>query len=70
MSGLAGLLSGQRGLEQTLVRVAELAVRAIPGAQGAGLTLLETDRPQTVVTTAEFVRQVDDIQYALNEGRV
>lgn len=68
LSGLAGLLSGQRGLEQTLVRVAELAVRAIPGAQGAGLTLLETDRPQTVVTTAEFVRQVDDIQYALNEG--
>lgn len=55
-------------LEQTLVRVAELAVQAIPGAQGAGLTLLEADRPQTVVATAGFVRQVDDVQYSLGEG--
>jgi len=68
LTGLSGLLSGHRSLEQTLVRVAELAVRAIPGAQGAGLTLLEADRPQTVVATDGFVTAVDDIQYGLNEG--
>lgn len=66
--GLAGLLTDQQSLEQTLVRVAELAVRAIPGADGAGLTLLERDRPQTVIATAPFVRAVDGIQYDLGEG--
>jgi GAF domain-containing protein len=65
---LSALLSGHAALEQTLVHVANLAVQAIPGAQGAGLTLLEKDRPQTVVATADFVREVDDIQYSLWEG--
>jgi GAF domain-containing protein len=68
LTGLSGLLSGHRTLEQGLVRVAEFAVRAIPGADGAGLTLLEADRPQTVVATDEFVTAVDDIQYGLGEG--
>lgn len=68
LTGLSGLLSGHRSLEQTLIRVAEFAVRAIPGAHGAGLTLLEADRPQTVVATDGFVTAVDDIQYGLNEG--
>lgn len=68
LTGLSGLLSGHRALEQGLVRVAEFAVRAIPGADGAGLTLLEADRPQTVVATDEFVTAVDDIQYGLGEG--
>lgn len=64
VSGLAGLLRGHLALEETLVRVAGFAVRAIPGAEGAGLTLLEADRAQTVVATAAFVRQVDEIQYS------
>ena len=68
LTGLAGLLSSHRALEDTLVRVAEFAVQAIPGADGAGLTLLEADRPQTVVATADFVREVDDVQYGLKEG--
>jgi len=68
LTGLSGLLSGHRTLEQGLVRVAEFAVRAIPGADGAGLTLLEADRAQTVVATDEFVTAVDDIQYGLGEG--
>jgi len=68
LSGLSGLLTDHRPLEATLVRVAQFAVQAIPGADGAGLTLLETDRPQTVVATADFVRTVDDVQYGLGEG--
>lgn len=68
LSGLAGLLNGHRALEDTLVQVAAFAVQAIPGADGAGLTLLEPDRPQTVVATADFVRAVDDVQYGLGEG--
>lgn len=68
LAGLSGLLTGHQVLEQSLLRVAELAVQAIPGAEGSGLTLLESDRPQTVVATAPFVREVDDIQYGLEEG--
>jgi transcriptional regulator with GAF, ATPase, and Fis domain len=67
--GLTGLLGGGRPLERTLTLIAQFAVDAIPGAEGAGLTLIETDRPQTVVATADFVREVDRIQYdVVHEG--
>lgn len=68
LAGLSGLLTGYRPLRETLVHIAEFGVRAIPGAQGAGLTMLEDDRPQTVVASAEFVHAVDDVQYGLGEG--
>jgi hypothetical protein len=55
-------------LEESLTRVAQFAVRAIPGAEGAGLTLLEENRSDTIVATADFVMQVDDIQYGLRQG--
>jgi GAF domain-containing protein len=55
-------------LSDTLSHVAQLAVRAVPGADGAGLTLLQPDRPDTTVASAEFVRAVDDIQYGLGQG--
>ena len=69
-SSLAGLsqLSAGLGLEGLLTRVARYAVRAIPGADGAGLTLLEPDRANVIVKSAEFVRLIDDIQYGLGEG--
>lgn len=68
LAGLSGMLTKRRALEETLVSIAGYAVQAIPGAQGVGLTLLESDRAQTVVATADFVRAVDDVQYALGEG--
>lgn len=66
--GLSSLLTGQRPLREMLADVAEFATQAIPGADGAGLAMLEDDRPQTVVASAEFVRLIDDVQYGLNEG--
>ena len=51
-----------------LTHVAEFAVHAIPGADGAGLTLFQDGRPDTIVATADFVRAVDAIQYGLGEG--
>jgi GAF domain-containing protein len=68
LDGLAGLLTGHRPLRETLVLIAEFAVEAIPGAEGAGLTMLEVGGPQTVVASAEFVNLVDDVQYRLGEG--
>ena len=43
-------------------------MQAIPGADGAGLTLIEEDRADTIVKSAPFVREIDDIQYGLGEG--
>jgi GAF domain-containing protein len=68
LAGLSRLLTGHRPLRQTLVLIAEFAVQAIPGADGAGLTMLEDNRTQTVVASAEFVHAVDDVQYRLGEG--
>jgi GAF domain-containing protein len=56
------------GLEELLRHVASFAVRAIPGADGAGLTLLEQGRPDTIVASADFVVEVDAIQYGLGQG--
>ncbi|HET9561888.1 MAG TPA: GAF and ANTAR domain-containing protein, partial [Propionibacteriaceae bacterium] len=68
LSRLSKLATGLLPLEDSLTRVAEYAVRAIPGAEGAGLTLLEENRSDTIVSTADFVARIDDIQYSLGQG--
>ncbi len=65
---LAQLSTGKLTLEEMLTEVAHFAVQAIPGADGAGLTLIEDNRSDTIVATADFVREVDTIQYTLGEG--
>ncbi|HSP39691.1 MAG TPA: GAF and ANTAR domain-containing protein [Frankiaceae bacterium] len=66
--GLSQLVPAQGSLETTLTRIAEFAVQAIPHADGAGLTLLRGDARQTVVASDQFVRAIDDVQYAIAEG--
>ena len=68
LAGLSRLAANRLGLEDLLTRVATFAVKAIPGADGAGLTLLEAGRPDTIVATATFVGEIDDIQYGLGQG--
>ena len=68
LAALSRLSSGRLSLEDLLTQVATFAVQAIPGADGAGLTLIEADRADTIVKSAPFVREVDDIQYGLGEG--
>ena len=68
LAGLAGLVGGQGSLESLLTEVATFAMLAIPGADGAGVTMLEAGEPDTIVASAPFVRDVDSIQYRLGEG--
>lgn len=68
LAGLGRLAMSTMSLPETLLHIAEFAVRAIPGADGAGLTLLHPDLPATIVASEDFVRVVDDIQYGLGEG--
>ena len=68
LADLARLPAARMGLEQLLNRVAQYAARAIPGADGVGLTLLEEGEVSTVVTTNGFVRDVDALQRSLQQG--
>jgi GAF domain-containing protein len=68
IESLSRLASDRLPLEELLTLVASYAVQAIPGADGAGLTLLEQDRADTIVATAPFVTEIDDIQYAMDQG--
>jgi GAF domain-containing protein len=68
LAALSRLSTGRLSLEDLLTQVAKFAVRAIPGADGAGLTLIEADRADTIVKSAPFVKEIDDIQYGLGEG--
>src|SRR6478736_8846165 len=70
---LAGLVAGSLGLQELLTEVATFAVHAIPGAEGAGVTLLQIDQPTHIVAalgaSAPFVAAIDAIQYTtVNEG--
>jgi len=68
MTGLSELVAGSLSLEQLLTHIAEFAVTAIPGADGAGVTMFDNGSGNTIVASAPFVRDVDDIQYGLGEG--
>src|SRR6202171_5926319 len=73
IGNLAGLVAGSLGLPKLLAEVASFAVGAIPGADGAGVTLLRVDRPDNMVaalaSSAPFVAEIDEIQYGtLHEG--
>ena len=73
IADLAGLVAGSLGLPELLAEVAAFAVRAIPGADGAGVTLLRLDRSDNMVaalaSSAPFVAEIDEIQYVtLHEG--
>jgi GAF domain-containing protein len=70
---LAGLVAGSMALPELLAEVATFAARTIPGADGVGVALLQTDRTRIVVTgsatSAPVVDQIDRLQYeVLHEG--
>lgn len=70
LSGVARIVAGAREVSEILGDMAEFAVRAIPGVDGAGVTVASDDelRATFAVTTA-FVREIDTVQYEeLGEG--
>jgi GAF domain-containing protein len=73
LTGVFGLVAGARGVIDLLADVAEFAARAIPGADGAGVALLQphegTPRVRSWAATAQFVDDIDKVQYEeLREG--
>lgn len=68
VAALGRFVVSEKSLSESLMRVAELSLRAVYGADGAGLTWVEKGRPTTVTAAGDFVRRIDEIQYALAEG--
>ena len=73
LSGVASIVAGGRGVIDVLHDVAQFAVQAIPGVDGAGVTMAEsstgTVQIQAWAVTADFVREIDTVQYhQLREG--
>lgn len=71
LNNLADLVAGSLGLVELLAEVAAAAVRAVPGADGAGVRLLDRTDNQVAASasSAPFVAAIDEIQYAaVNEG--
>lgn len=68
LTALSRLATGRMDLRETLLRVAQCASLAIPGATGVGLTLTEEGRADTIVATESFVAEMDAVQYRLEQG--
>jgi GAF domain-containing protein len=73
LRGVAGLVAGGRGVVDLLGDVAAYAARAIPGVDGAGVTVIDTSGDAPTVTswavTADFVDDIDKLQYMdIREG--
>jgi len=73
LRGVAGLIAGGRRLIDILGDVAEFAARAIPGVDGAGVTVIDMSGASPSVkawaVTAQFVEDIDKLQYTdVREG--
>jgi len=73
LRGVARIVADARGVIAVLADVARFAVQAIPGVDGAGVTLIDPLQPapsiETWAVTADFVEDIDKVQYVdLHEG--
>ncbi|MBV9821984.1 MAG: GAF and ANTAR domain-containing protein [Actinobacteria bacterium] len=66
---LARVLATRPTLADTLQTIVERAAVTVPGAEEASITIKRREqRYQTVASTGELPRQVDDLQYRTQEG--
>jgi GAF domain-containing protein len=61
-------LAGDANLFETLTRLCELAVEAVPGCEFAGITLLRNGEPTTAAFTDSASPEIDSAQYASGAG--
>jgi hypothetical protein len=68
LTALSRFFVGDGTVEETLQRVASLAVDAVDGAEFAGLTMIVEGRPRTGVFTDDLSLIIDAIQYETGAG--
>jgi GAF domain-containing protein len=67
LTALAGVVLGQTDLPATLREVCRIAVRAVPGVDGASVTTFPEGRPGAIASD-DWARDLDELQYAEHEG--
>ena len=67
-SNLASFVVSDHELDETLLRVATLATRDVPGCDLAGITLLRDGQPVTAVFTDPSAPEIDTAQYETGKG--
>ncbi len=73
LHSLSGMVGDARCVFEMIAEVAAFAADAIPGADGAGVALIDASKghptPQTASATAGFVQRIDAVQYdEMHEG--
>jgi GAF domain-containing protein len=68
LAALSRFFVGDGTLEQTLARVVDLTVEAVPAADMVGITMLVEGRRRTPVFTHETAPEIDQAQYDSGEG--
>lgn len=65
---LSQLILREETLDTTLLRIVELADRAIPDTIGVSITLKDKGKPFTAAATSPAVQAIDEQEYAVDEG--
>jgi GAF domain-containing protein len=65
---MSAVLLSQESVESALALISSLAQETIPGASGAGVSVIDEQRRRSSGSTDERVRQADALQYDLDEG--
>lgn len=68
LAALTRFMVGDARLEEILAQVTELAMRAIPPASMAGITMMAGDRVATRYFTDDQVLEIDQAQYDVGDG--
>ncbi|TKG68282.1 MULTISPECIES: GAF and ANTAR domain-containing protein [Prauserella] len=68
LSEVARSLTAEPDLHQTMKGIVTAAVATIPGAEYAGVSLLEAGQLRTVAPSDDLVARLDELQHELGEG--
>src|SRR5215208_7011505 len=68
LAALSRFLVGDGTVQDTLTRISELAVEALPPVDFAGLTMFVEGRQRTAVFTDPLAPEIDQAQYDTGEG--
>ena len=68
LTALAGVVLAQDDIGATQQEITRIAARAVPGAQGASLTVIDEQGPRAAAASDDWARELDELQYAEHEG--
>ena len=65
---LSGVVLAQADLASTHEEITRIAVRAVPGAEGATVTTFQNGQPAASAASSDWARELDEMQYVEHEG--